>query len=588
MPDEMRSSVIDGVGRLNELVRNMNRSSIFAQEHGAALDSITSVHQQMTRDVGQGDSGDPETMSLKALADAYSKDAQTYGKFLQLLHEAVKRSAPLSQFSPSKGMLELAIHEDRINLMTHLADQNARWLSAYRNFGDAALTRRERATLAEAFGGASIGSSPINRLLGSAGEIIDLMEDLPDDVSRQKAAWLAAEYDVLESRYGFDPSAISTSSRIVETKDGNITHTKISWWNTMEQREEGMTISTAPGESPMPTSHLIESAAQARWASPQLSEGAGRDVSLFCRSVLERSLPERLEGSPAGERMEMLSKVVEQAMGRYSPGIHESWLQGKVTATRVEPMERAAAEAYFTEHGYSTGVGDDGLIAMTPDGAATPVLARYLPENGVMLITEYETGSGMEHSLTEVALGVPLHEDKYVSEANQSPMQVLAQHIRQRCEYLDDDSANSLARLMAGEMSPEDVPATAQWIRDCYNRPSYDELVKHAANDLLDGFGVEMIYSEDFGDGEAPCIEYINVGESYTPTLLWHDGELYLSSWADMVEAIEQRQADEKEGVDWSKMPFKTPHPMPKPLGPLIDEVISHAVDHQGFAGPEM
>lgn len=585
-------AIIDGVSRLNELVRNMHRSKLLAQEHPATLDAITELHKALTAGAGQEGNGDPDAVDLRDMAEAYSQDNDSHGRFLQILHEAIRVSAPLSSHHPDKGLQEHAVHEDRLSLMTYVADEKPNWLRVYRNLGgEKTLSRRERLALAEAFGGHSIGSMPINRLLASAGEIIDLMESLPDQSSQKKAAWLGTEYDAFEAQYGFDPARIIAVDTKHDSPQGTVTQSTLSWWNTLDQREERMVIETAPGAEQMPFSQLIESAAQSRWSNPIINTEAGRDVAAFCGSVLERSLPERLAGTPAGERMEMLSEAVEAAMVRYAPSDYQNWLQRDVLSNVVVPITEDKIPMYFAEHGYTHQVGNSGHVAATPIDSASPASVRYLLDDGVLLVTHYANSEGMRTALNQDYPGAAVQADKFLPPAKRVHLKALESKLT---SLGVSERADKLALLLSGELAPEDVPETSSWIRQCYNRPSDEELEMHAANVLLEGHGVEMISALEIGDGMDPCIEYVNQGDPYIPTLAWHDGEVFFTGYGDLLEAIEQRQADEREGRDWSKLPYSNPNPMPESLTPLVKAAAeeyarqNEALEHQAFSAPTM
>jgi hypothetical protein len=83
-----------------------------------------------------------------------------------------------------------------------------------------------------------------------------------------------------------------------------------------------------------------------------------------------------------------------------------------------------------------------------------------------------------------------------------------------------------------------------QWIKQCFNRPSDQELEMNALNELLDGHGVEAIklenaYVNRYWDD---CIAtYVNMGDTYITTILYDTmNELYrLTSWGDFYESAE-------------------------------------------------
>jgi len=105
----------------------------------------------------------------------------------------------------------------------------------------------------------------------------------------------------------------------------------------------------------------------------------------------------------------------------------------------------------------------------------------------------------------------------------------LEKHLR-----IDPAQADVLHDLLIGEADPLDNEAVQHWVRQCYNKPSDLELLQAAANDVTDNHGVEAITSMD--------ITYLNSGDAYTGTLLWHGGDVYLTTYGDAVESIEHNE----------------------------------------------
>lgn len=101
----------------------------------------------------------------------------------------------------------------------------------------------------------------------------------------------------------------------------------------------------------------------------------------------------------------------------------------------------------------------------------------------------------------------------------------LVEHFR-----VDMATAERVVRIIRGDEDPSDVEATARWIRDCYHRPPQRDLIMHAANDLLEGCGVE---------GKCTSVgkyvySYVNLGDTYAITLI-HDWRGFgLRCWGDM------------------------------------------------------
>lgn len=79
------------------------------------------------------------------------------------------------------------------------------------------------------------------------------------------------------------------------------------------------------------------------------------------------------------------------------------------------------------------------------------------------------------------------------------------------------DRAKELRELLAKKRCTRDYASVQQWEAQCYNPPRYSERLMCAANEVIGGYGVEAI----FGDScTQPDYEYVNVGDSYTATLI--------------------------------------------------------------------
>lgn len=116
---------------------------------------------------------------------------------------------------------------------------------------------------------------------------------------------------------------------------------------------------------------------------------------------------------------------------------------------------------------------------------------------------------------------------------------------------IDDATARKIRRVLRGEIDPCGAsPATATWVRDCYNDPSLACQSKHAADRLLKTHGIEAIWREGDGDDprDRPLFEYCNAGDSYAPTLVFVGGRVEIATWGDMVESMERRGIQTRQG----------------------------------------
>ena len=103
----------------------------------------------------------------------------------------------------------------------------------------------------------------------------------------------------------------------------------------------------------------------------------------------------------------------------------------------------------------------------------------------------------------------------------------------------------------AGDLSPlesrlkdSDIPGTLAWIRKCYNRPREAEILEHACDELIGGFGTEVL----IWDGMWPAWSYVNAGDTYDPTLTfeWSGCSIVrvrVECWGDRIEALERKGA---------------------------------------------
>jgi hypothetical protein len=103
--------------------------------------------------------------------------------------------------------------------------------------------------------------------------------------------------------------------------------------------------------------------------------------------------------------------------------------------------------------------------------------------------------------------------------------------------------------LMDGDVDPEEFESVQKWLAQCYNRPSDDELIMCAIDELLETFGVESLDLDD------RLISYCNAGDTYAATIChigdgWTD-EYVVASWGDLVEEAESRTEEEAEDANW-------------------------------------
>jgi hypothetical protein len=78
------------------------------------------------------------------------------------------------------------------------------------------------------------------------------------------------------------------------------------------------------------------------------------------------------------------------------------------------------------------------------------------------------------------------------------------------------------------ELLENAFPCTNKWIDSCYRLPSAHDIRMSMFNELLGGYGVEYA-----GHG----LEYVNMGDTYNLTLIYHHGSYLVRSWGDIVES---------------------------------------------------
>lgn len=109
---------------------------------------------------------------------------------------------------------------------------------------------------------------------------------------------------------------------------------------------------------------------------------------------------------------------------------------------------------------------------------------------------------------------------------------------------LDDEQEQALKDLFTGDREPESFESVDRWVRQAYHRPAEDLLVLEAANEVLEGHGIEDGRGRVGGRGEAVAL-YVNMGDSYAPTVLLDlsTRKWAVTSWGDWVEEHERALA---------------------------------------------
>lgn len=93
-------------------------------------------------------------------------------------------------------------------------------------------------------------------------------------------------------------------------------------------------------------------------------------------------------------------------------------------------------------------------------------------------------------------------------------------------KILSEDNRNEVLDLIENSR----LKKTQAQIRQMYNLPSRGHAKMIAADEILEGFGVES-FSTNRG-----YYEYVNMGDTYTMTLLKKGDRFFVSNWGDIVE----------------------------------------------------
>lgn len=125
--------------------------------------------------------------------------------------------------------------------------------------------------------------------------------------------------------------------------------------------------------------------------------------------------------------------------------------------------------------------------------------------------------------------------------------QVTMDQLRQAFPEIDGIKLELVKRIINKDMDSnelESFEANEKWIKQCFNRPSDNELAMNALNELLEGHGVEPIrlegaYVNRYYDNI--IASYVNMGDTYITTIVFdHVSQSYLiTSWGDFYESAE-------------------------------------------------
>lgn len=92
-----------------------------------------------------------------------------------------------------------------------------------------------------------------------------------------------------------------------------------------------------------------------------------------------------------------------------------------------------------------------------------------------------------------------------------------------------------IRELLKGERKTRDYRSVQDLTRQCYNPPDYAHRLMTALNEILEGYGIECIG----GTNGHPVAEYVNLGDTYTVTLVrkCETGTVMITTWGDFAES---------------------------------------------------
>lgn len=99
-------------------------------------------------------------------------------------------------------------------------------------------------------------------------------------------------------------------------------------------------------------------------------------------------------------------------------------------------------------------------------------------------------------------------------------------------EAVFGDNAKEARRLLEMRRSElEQVPVCAEHVARCYHAPATSVLRLMALDALADTCGVES-----FQTRRGAWVSYLNAGDTYSTTLLYHNGTYRVGCWGDIAE----------------------------------------------------
>ena len=105
--------------------------------------------------------------------------------------------------------------------------------------------------------------------------------------------------------------------------------------------------------------------------------------------------------------------------------------------------------------------------------------------------------------------------------------------------HLDRQIAIVVRGVLDGSISYHKIPGVSEWYRRFHHPPKTYQCKLEAINELIGGHGVEGFPDPD--DMTASGLEYVNMGDTYTTTVVYWKGRYMITTWGDVVEGLERQ-----------------------------------------------
>ena len=104
------------------------------------------------------------------------------------------------------------------------------------------------------------------------------------------------------------------------------------------------------------------------------------------------------------------------------------------------------------------------------------------------------------------------------------------------------EQAKQIKDLINHKSDPVRFNSVQKWVSQCYTQPSHDEMVQEALNEILETYGTEALFTEEYSCYH-PLFAYCNAGDAYNTTIIYLDKEdkYIISCWGDVMEYYERK-----------------------------------------------